>query len=43
MARLTAQRFGLNASQVKNNWQKTTRHPYRTFGAKRFIKLCKIQ
>ena len=43
MARLTAQRFGLNASQVKNNWQETTRHPYRTFGAKRFIKLCKIQ
>ena len=42
-ARLTSQRFGLNASQVANSWKHMARHPYRTFGAKRFIRLCKIQ
>ena len=43
VARLTAQRFGLDTSQVKDNWRVTTRHPYRTFGARRFIRLCRIQ
>ncbi len=42
-ARLTSQRFGLDASQVTNSWKVMARHPYRTFGAKRFIRLCKIQ
>jgi hypothetical protein len=42
-ARLTEQRFGLDASQVKDNWRVTARHPYRTFGARRFIRLCRIQ
>ena len=43
VVRLTSQRFGLEASQVKDNWRATTRHPYRTFGARRFIRLCRIQ
>jgi hypothetical protein len=42
-ARLTSQRFGLEPSQVKDSWREMTRHPYRTFGARRFIRLCKIQ
>jgi hypothetical protein len=42
-ARLTSQRFGLDASQVTDNWKAMARHPYRTFGARRFIRLCRIQ
>jgi hypothetical protein len=42
-ARLTSQRFGLDASQVKDSWSTMPRHPYRTAGARRFIRLCKIQ
>jgi hypothetical protein len=42
-ARLTAQRFGLEVSQVPDNWKAMARHPYRTIGARRFIRLCKIQ
>jgi hypothetical protein len=43
MARLTAQRFGLEPSQVRESWTKMARHPYRTFGARRFIRQCKIR
>jgi hypothetical protein len=42
-ARLTAQRFGLDASDARENWRAMVRHPYRTSGAKRFIRLCKVQ
>jgi hypothetical protein len=42
-ARLTSQRFGLTESHVTDGWRAMTRHPYRTFGAKRFIRLCRIQ
>lgn len=42
-ARLTSQRFGLDASQVADSWMGMARHPYRTFGARRFIRLCRIQ
>jgi hypothetical protein len=43
VARLTAQRFGLDPSQAKRSWRDMPRHPYRTFGALRFIKQCRIQ
>ena len=43
MAHLTLKRFGLQASQVKGNSRAADRHPYRTFGARRFIRLCRIQ
>lgn len=42
-AQLTSQRFSLDVSQVPNRWEGMARHPYRTFGARRFIRLCKIQ
>ena len=43
VARLTSQRFGLEVSQATDTWKVMARHPYRTFGARRFIRLCKIQ
>lgn len=42
VAQLTSQRFGLDGVQVPDSWQSMPRHPYRTFGARRFIRLCKI-
>lgn len=41
-ARLTSQRFGLETSQATDSWSEMARHPYRTFGARRFIRLCRI-
>jgi hypothetical protein len=43
VARLTTQRFGLKSSDIERSWQRMQRHPYRTFGAMRFVKLCRIQ
>lgn len=42
VAQLTSQRFGLDGVKVPDSWESMPRHPYRTFGARRFIKLCKI-
>jgi hypothetical protein len=42
LAQLTSQRFGLNGSQVRESWNSMPWHPYRTFGARRFIQLCKV-
>ncbi len=40
--RLTAQRHPLPRSGRHENWEKVPRHPYRTYGAKRFVKACRI-
>ncbi len=40
--RLTAQRFGIDPSKCPGGWEMVNRHPYRTFGARRFIRLCRI-
>jgi hypothetical protein len=43
IARLTAQRFGIEASEARNRWDALSRHPYRTSDARRFVHLCRIQ
>ncbi len=42
VVRLTAQRFGLEPSQAAQSWTDMARHPYRTHGARQFIRLCRI-
>ena len=41
--RLTSQRFGVNGVTGPETWREAARHPYRTWGAQRFIRMCKIQ
>ncbi len=42
-AKLTAQRFGLETTQTAEAWTGVSHHPYRTFGARRFIRQCRIR
>lgn len=42
-ARLTAQRHQLPRSGRYNTWDQVPWHPYRTFGARRFVKACGIR
>lgn len=42
-ARLTAQRHHLPRSGRYDNWDQVPWHPYRTFGARRFVKACGIR
>jgi hypothetical protein len=42
VARLTAQRFGLEPHEASTAWTEMTRHPYRTYGARQFIRRCRI-
>ena len=39
---LTQQRYGLEPGQARSSWTAMARHPYRTEGARRFIRLCRI-
>ena len=39
---LTAQKFGIAQSEFPKTWQSIERHPYRTWAARRFVRLCKI-
>ncbi len=41
--RLTAQRHQLSVSDRCANWEQVAWHPYRTFGAQRFIRQCDIR
>jgi hypothetical protein len=41
-ARLTAQRFGIQPNRAAEVWEDVVRHPYRTYGARRFIRQCRI-
>lgn len=41
--RLTAQRHQLPRSGRHDSWEKVPRHPYRTYGARRFVKACRIR
>lgn len=42
-ARLTAQRHQLHRSGRYDSWDQVPWHPYRTFGARRFVKACGIR
>jgi hypothetical protein len=42
-ARLTAQRFGLEATNRPETWSDIIRHPYRTASALNFVRLCRIR
>lgn len=42
-ARLTAQRHQLPRSDRYESWEQVPRHPYRTYGALRFVKACRIR
>jgi hypothetical protein len=39
---LTAQKFALAPWKLPKRWQSIEQHPYRTWAARRFIRLCKI-
>jgi len=39
---LTAQKFGLAQSGFPKTWQSIERHPYRTWAARQFVRLCKV-
>jgi hypothetical protein len=41
--RLTQQRFGIEPSEAPEAWHNVPRHPYRTAGARRFIRQCLIR
>jgi hypothetical protein len=41
--RLTAQRHQLSRSDRYESWDRFPRHPYRTFGARRFVRACGIR
>jgi hypothetical protein len=42
-ARLTAQRHQLPRSGRYDGWEQVPRHPFRTYGARRFVKACGIR
>jgi hypothetical protein len=42
-ARLTAQRHQLPRSGRYDTWDQVPWHPYRSFGARRFVKACRIR